>query len=313
MNKPVLVIMAAGVGSRYGGKLKQLDSIGTCGEPIMEFSIYDAKKAGFEDVVFIIKKEIESKFKSEIGDRIAKYMNVSYAYQELDALPSGYSVPADRTKPWGTAHALLCAKDLIDGPFAVINADDYYGTSAFELIYNYLTRTHDDSKFRYGMVSYELKNTTSPNGTVSRGVCSIGENSYLSSIQEYTKIKGDEQGNCEYSEDDGATFTPISGDAPVSMNLWGFSKSFLDEIERRFPAFLDEALKTNPQKAEYFLPSVVSALMEEEKATVKVLPCKDKWYGITYHEDKFPTVLALSRITRAGVYPQPLFGTPVNI
>ena len=229
MKKPVLVIMAAGMGSRYGG-LKQIDPVDKEGQIIMDFSIYDAKRAGFEKVVFIIKRENEKDFREAIGDRIGKSMEVAYAYQDLDNIPEGFSVPEGRVKPWGTAHAVLSAADEIEGPFAVINADDYYGQHAFQVIYEYLTTNEDDDKYRYTMVGYRLKNTVTDNGYVSRGVCELNDRKELVSVTERTRIEKRE-GGIAYSEDDGHTWNPIDGDTLVSMNMWGFTHSMLDEIK----------------------------------------------------------------------------------
>ena len=302
MNKPVLVIMAAGMGSRYGG-LKQIDPIDEQGHIIMDFSIFDAKRAGFEKVVFIIKKENEADFKEAIGNRIGKYIDVEYAYQDLHNLPEGYEVPEGRVKPWGTAHAVLSAIDVIDGPFVVINADDYYGRDAFQKIYDFLSTHEDDDKYRYAMVGYKLENTLTENGHVARGVCTIDENDYLVKVVERTRIerKGD---GAAFTEDDGATWTPVATDSIVSMNMWGFSKSFLQEIKNGFEAFLTEGLQNNPLKCEYFLPTVVSNLLAADRATVTVLTSQDKWYGVTYKEDKPVVMGAIKNMKDHGVYPE---------
>ena len=304
MNKPVLVIMAAGMGSRYGG-LKQLDPVGNHGQLIIDYSIYDARRAGFETVVFVIKPEIEEDFKRCIGNRVAGSMDVRYVYQLKEDLPEGYSVPDVRQKPWGTAHAALAARKVVDGPFAVINADDYYGPEAYKEIYDYLAAHEDGELYEYVMVGYLLKNTVSENGTVARGVCEETGEHFLSQITERTKI---EQGPpLRFTEDDGATWTELPEDTIVSLNMWGFTRSFLDEAWKRLPAFLDKALAENPAKAEYFLPSVVSQLIGEGKARVKVLRSEDKWYGVTYREDK-PTVMnAIAEKTEAGLYPDRLW------
>ncbi len=303
-NKPVLVIMAAGMGSRYGG-LKQLDPVGNHGQLIIDYSIYDAKRAGFETVVFVIKPEIEADFKEAIGDRVSKVMDVKYAYQLKEDLPEGYSVPAGRTKPWGTAHAALSVRKLVDGPFAIINADDYYGPEAFQEIYNYLSTHEDGDMYEYVMVGYLLKNTVTENGTVARGVCEETADHFLTQVTERTKIEKGEPPR--YTEDDGATWTDLSADTIVSMNMWGFTRSFLDEALARFPAFLDKALAENPEKGEYFLPTVVSQLIDEGKARVKVLRSEDKWYGVTYREDKPTVVAAITEKTAAGLYPDRLW------
>lgn len=305
MMKPVLVIMAAGMGSRYGG-LKQIDPIDDKGHIIMDFSIYDAKRAGFEKVVFIIKKENEQDFKEAVGDRISKYMDVAYVFQELTNLPEGYEVPEGRVKPWGTAHAVLSCIDEAAGPFAVINADDYYGREAFRLIYDYLESHADDEKYRYAMVGYKLGNTVTEHGHVARGICEMDENGELQGIQERTRIEK-RNGGIAYSEDEGATWIPVSEEAVVSMNMWGFTHSILEEIRAGFPEFLQNGLKDNPMKCEYFLPAVVSRLTEAERATVAVLPSADKWYGVTYKEDKPTVVAAIRRMKEEGLYPQNLW------
>ena len=305
MNKPVLVIMAAGMGSRYGG-LKQIDPVDGEGHIIMDFSMFDAKRAGFEKVIFIIKKENEADFKEAVGDRISKYMDVSYAFQELNNIPEGYEVPEGRVKPWGTAHAVLSCIDQIDGPFAVINADDYYGKEAFQLIYDYLASHQDDDKYRYTMVGYELGNTVTDNGHVARGVCSMNENGELIAIHERTRIEK-RDGGIAFTEDDGRTWTAVPADTIVSMNMWGFTKSILKEIKEGFPAFLEKGLGENPMKCEYFLPTVVSDLLGEERATVAVLKSADKWYGVTYKEDKPVVVNAIRAMKAEGKYPVSLW------
>ena len=233
-------------------------------------------------------------------------MEVAYAYQDLDDLPEGYTVPEGREKPWGTCHAILAARDLIDAPFAVINADDYYGTTCFQIIYDYLSTHADDDKYRYCMVGYQLKNTVTENGSVARGVCTTDADSNLVSVVEHTQIEQYENG-IRFTEDKGETWHDIDGDTTVSMNLWGFSESFIKEAKLRFPAFLDDAMVSNPLKCEYFLPSVVSQLLDEGKATVKVLKSPDKWYGVTYREDKPGIVKALAQKAEEGLYPSPLW------
>ena len=304
MNKPVLVIMAAGMGSRYGG-LKQLDPVGSHGQLIIDYSIYDARRAGFETVVFVIKPEIEADFKAAIGDRVARLMDVKYAYQLKEDLPEGYAVPEERTKPWGTAHAALSVREIVDGPFAVINADDYYGPEAFREIYAYLSGHPDGEVYEYVMVGYLLKNTVTENGTVARGVCEETADHFLTQVTERTKIEKGEPPR--FTEDDGRTWTDLPGDTIVSMNMWGFNRSFLDEAWKRFPAFLDAALAENPVKAEYFLPTVVSQLIDEGRARGKVLRSEDKWYGVTYREDKPAVVAAIAEKTASGLYPDNLW------
>ncbi len=306
MNKPVLVVMAAGMGSRYGG-LKQLDPVGPHGALIIDYSIYDARRAGFETVIFVIKRELEAEFRTAIGDRLAPFMDVGYAFQEATDLPEGYAPPASRVKPWGTAQAALAARGLVDGPFAVINADDYYGPEGFKAIYDYLSAHPDGEVYEYAMVGYQVKNTVTEHGHVARGVCAVDGEGYLSDITERTRIEQD-GADARYTEDGGDTWTRLRGDTPVSMNLWGFTKSFLTEAWGRFPAFLDAALAENPDKAEYFLPSVVSALIAEGKARVKVLTSGDKWYGVTYQADRPAVVASLRAMTDAGLYPERLWG-----
>ena len=304
MNKPVLVIMAAGMGSRYGG-LKQLDPVGNHGQLIIDYSIYDARRAGFETVIFVIKPEIEADFKAAVGDRVSRVMDVKYAYQLKEDLPEGYSVPAVRKKPWGTAHAALSVRTMVDGPFAIINADDYYGPEAYREIFDYLSTHQDGDVYEYVMVGYLLKNTVTENGTVARGVCEETADHFLTQVTERTKIEKGEPPR--YTEDDGKTWTELPGDTIVSMNMWGFTRSFLDEALARFPAFLDKTLAENPEKGEYFLPTVVSQLIGEEKARVKVLRSEDKWYGVTYREDKPAVMAAIAEKTAAGLYPDRLW------
>ena len=303
--KPVLVVLAAGMGSRYGG-LKQIDPVGCQGEAILDYSLFDAHEAGFETAVIIIKEAIREDFMATVGKRLEKCpMEIRYAYQELDALPAGYSVPAGRVKPWGTCHAVLCAKDAIDGaPFAVINADDYYGKSAYKVIYNALCAAEDGEKYDYCMVGYLLGNTVTDNGSVARGVCKT-ENGYLTQVVERTRIEKYE-GGIHFTED-GENWTDVTADTIVSMNLWGFTPSFLAELEKRFPGFLDTLAVKNPEKAEYFLPLAVEDLLREDKATVKVLQSPDKWFGVTYAADKPVVVAALKEKTAAGLYPYGLW------
>lgn len=306
MKKPVLVIMAAGMGSRYGG-LKQIDPVDEQGHIIMDFSLYDAKEAGFEKVVFIIKKENEKDFRECIGDRMSKYMEVAYVYQELTNLPEGFSVPKGRVKPFGTGHAVMSCIGEIDGPFAVINADDYYGKHAFSAIYDYLSTHEDDEKYRYTMVGYILENTLTENGHVARGVCETDDKGYLVGIHERTHIENRE-GGAAYTEDEGKTWVTLPEKSTVSMNMWGFTASILKELKERFTPFLTENLKTNPMKCEYFLPFVVGELLEENQATVEVLKSEDKWYGVTYKEDKPVVVAAIQELKEKGLYPKQLWG-----
>lgn len=301
MKNPELVIMAAGMGSRYGG-LKQIDKVDDAGHIIIDYSIYDAIRAGFKDVTFIIKKEIEKDFREVVDAHLAgKDINVKYVFQELDKLPEGYTVPEGRRKPWGTAHAILCCLGTVDAPFAVINADDYYGANAFTKIYQFLKNSTDDEKYHYAMVGYRIKNTVTEQGTVSRGICEADENSMLTEIVERTKIgvKGSEI----YFTEDGVDY-PLDPEALVSMNLWGFTPSYIKECAARFPAFLDKGIAQNPEKCEFFLPSVVADLINEGKADVKVLDNTDKWYGVTYKEDKAAVTAAFKKLVADGVYPE---------
>lgn len=304
MNKPVLVIMAAGMGSRYGG-LKQIDPVDQDGHIIIDFSLYDAKRAGFDTVVFVIKKENEKDFKEAIGNRMEKMMNVHYVFQELDDIPQGYNVPSDRIKPWGTAHAIYCCREFIDGPFAVINADDYYGVDSFKIIYDYLSTHSDDELYRMAMVGFRIENTLTENGTVARGVCEVDSQNFLINITERTAIKKTDDG-AAYEEND--QWLPLKKGTTVSMNLWGFSRKFIGEIGKGFENFLNQGLKENPLKCEYFIPSVVSRLLDEKKATVEVLTTPAKWYGVTYKEDKPVVVKAIQDMKDQGIYPQKLWG-----
>ena len=306
MKKPVLVVMAAGMGSRYGG-LKQIDPIDKEGHIIMDFSIYDAVRAGFEKVVFIIKKENESDFKDAIGDRISRIVEVAYVFQDLYNLPEGYEVPEGRVKPWGTGHAIMSCIGQVDGPFVVINADDYYGSHAFQMAYDFLEKNQDpEGVYQYMMVGYRLENTLTDNGHVARGICVTDENGYLVDINERTHIEK-RDGGAAYTEDDGNTWTKIPVDSTVSMNMWGFSATILGELKNRFPQFLNENLNKNPLKCEYFLPFVVDELLKEKKASVKVLKSMDKWYGVTYKEDKPMVMAAIQRLKDEGHYPQRLW------
>ena len=304
MKEPVLVVMAAGMGSRYGG-LKQIDPVGSKGEAILDYSIYDAHQAGFDTVVIIIKEAIKNDFMETVGARLKSApVEIRYAYQELTKLPEGYSIPEGRTTPFGTGHAVLCAKEAIDGaPFAVINADDYYGKSAFKSIYDLLSVTEDP--YGYCMVGYELSKTVTENGSVARGICSTDENGNLTQVVERTKIEQFPEG---IRYEDGDKWVDVADDTIVSMNMWGFMPSFLEEIEARFHNFLKTTLVENPLKGKYFLPSPVSQLIEEGKATVKVLTSADRWYGVTYAADKPVVMDALHAMQEQGLYPDGLWG-----
>lgn len=285
-----LVVMAAGMGSRFGG-LKQIEPVGKNGEAILDFSVYDAIEAGFTKVVFVIKHAIEKDFKEFVGKRIENKIKVEYVFQETDKLPNGFVCPADREKPWGTAHAILCCKDVVKEPFAVVNADDFYGKGAFLQIAEYLQ--NEDKN--YCMVGFRLVNTLTENGYVSRGICEIDNKSCLTNVTERTKIV-----DCKYTEDDGKTWEALSPDTVVSMNLWGFMPDIFKYIEKGFIEFLNE--KINVPKSEYYLPSVVSSLIESGEKQVKVLVAEDKWYGVTYKEDKESVVNAIGAMIDAGMY-----------
>lgn len=305
MDKPTLVILAAGMGSRYGG-LKQIDPVDDKGHKIIDFSIYDAVRAGFGKVIFIIKKENEKDFRECIGDAVSKHIEVEYVFQELTRVPEGFQIPEGRVKPWGTAHAILCCKDAIKEPFAVINADDYYGKSAYEELYRFLTTHEDDEKYRYAMVGYQLGNTLTENGSVARGICVTNEEGYLQEIAERTKIVRTAEG-AAYTEDDGATWVPVALDTPVSMNMWAFSPSILKELEAAVERFFAEEVEKNPLKSECFLPIEVDKLLKAGKATVEVLHSADKWFGVTYKEDKPFVMESIAKLKEAGVYPDVLW------
>ena len=302
MKNPVLVIMAAGMGSRFGGP-KQITPVDDKGHIIIDFSLYDAYRAGFRDVAFIIKREMEADFRERIGSRMEKYFNVSYIYQELDRLPEGYTVPEERSKPWGTGHAVACCKGQVEGPFAVINADDFYGRTAFSAIYDFLAA--NPAKGSYAMVGYRVRNTVTEHGSVARGVCET-ENGMLKGITERTHIV--KQGtDAAFSEDGGETFTFIPGDTMVSMNMWGFANGLLDELWDRFPAFLDKNLPVNPAKCEYFLPFVVNEQLEDGSASVQVLPCEETWYGVTYREALESVQNAIAKMKEEKIYEEVLW------
>ena len=306
MKEPVLVVMAAGMGSRYGG-LKQIDPVDQEGHIIMDFSIYDAVRAGFKKVIFIIKKENEQDFRDAIGDRLSDKVEIVYVHQDLNNIPEGFQVPEGRVKPWGTGHAVLSCAEVIDGPFVVINADDYYGTHAFKMAYDFLAQAQEDTvPAQYMMVGYRLENTLTDNGYVSRGVCETDADGYLADINERTHIEK-RDGGAAYTEDDGKTWTSLPGDTPVSMNMWGFTGGFMKELVNRFPVFLQKNIPENPLKCEYFLPFVVDELLKEKKATVKVLTTQDEWYGVTYKEDKPVVVAAIQKLKDQGLYPQGLW------
>jgi len=301
---PVLVVMAAGMGSRYGG-LKQIDPVGSQGEAILDYSLYDAYEAGFRTAVIIIKDAIRKDFMDTVGERLKRCpMEVRYAYQELTMLPEGYAVPEGRTKPWGTSHAVLCAKDAIDGaPFAVLNADDYYGKSAFRSVYQALVNNEIPNK--YYMVGYEVGQTVTDYGGVTRGVCRLDDKGYLAKIVETKGIEKHEGGIRMPFETGG--WVPLDPKTTVSMNLWGFMPGILDEIGARMPAFLDHAMETNPMKGEFLLPTMIEQMVREETISVKVLASADRWFGVTYAEDKPKVVRSLRELTEKGLYPEGLW------
>lgn len=303
MSKPTLVIMAAGMGSRFGGN-KQITPVDDAGHAILDYSVFDAARAGFEKVVFIIKRSFADSFKATFGDRMARSIRVEYAFQELDMLPDGFSVPEGREKPWGTAHAALCAKEFVDGPFCVINADDFYGAEAFRTAYEFLSGEHASNE--HAMVGYRVENTLTENGAVSRGVCECSAEGLLTGITERTHIVSAE-GGAAFSEDKGLTFTFIPAGTIVSMNMWCFQKSMLDEIGNRFAAFLSENLPVNPMKCEYYLPQVPNMCIVEGKASVKVLATNEKWFGVTYRDDLPKVVSAIAEMRAAGRYPAELW------
>ncbi len=304
MSKPTLVVMAAGMGSRYGG-LKQIDPIDSYGNVIIDFSIYDALKAGFKKIVFVIKHQIEADFKACIGDRISKVVDVEYVYQELDKIPEGFEIPEGRVKPWGTAHAILCCKDVIDGPFAVINSDDYYGPTAYKVLYDHLMNENKSDKFGIALVGYRLSNTLTDKGSVARGICVV-EDGKLQKINERTQIEMD-GADAKFTEDGGKTYTALSGDSIASMNMWGYNKEFIDELEARFPKFLSTTAKENPLKSEFFLPIVVDDMLKDGIASVDVLTTPDKWYGVTYAEDKPQVTAGIQSLKDKGLYPEKLW------
>jgi hypothetical protein len=296
--------MAAGMGSRYGG-LKQMDPVGSAGELIIDFSLYDAVMAGFKKVIFIIKKEMEEDFRALIDNRSGRFIEVDYAFQDINDLPPGYTVPEGRVKPWGTSHAVLSCKDKVDGPFAVINADDYYGTGAFQSMYEFLTCAQDGEHYCYSMIGYLLEKTLTENGHVARGVCETTEDGFLRRITERTKIMW-RNGEIQYTENGEDWFT-VPGGTTVSMNFWGFTPSMMKEIEERFPEFLDKAIAENPLKGEFLLPLTVDQLLKENKAKVKILPSADRWFGVTYKEDRESVVSALQSMKDKGMYPEKLW------
>ena len=302
MKKTQLVIMAAGLGSRYGG-LKQMDPVDPQGQFIIDYSIYDALRAGFDEIICIVKPENEALFRETVGSRVGSKAKLIFAHQRPDVLPEGFSIPEGRVKPWGTAHAVLCAKPLIDSPFCVINADDFYGASAFQTIHDFLIAEHTGRE--YAMVGYRVENTLTENGYVARGICAVDEKGYLRGVTERTHI-APREGGAAFTED-GEHFTFVPAGTIVSMNLWGFQPAILSEIENRFAPYLRENLPVNPLKCEYFLPLIPNALIHEGKASVKVLSTHEKWYGVTYHDDMPKLQAAIARMKAEGVYPDELW------
>lgn len=302
---PTLVILAAGMGSRYGG-LKQIDPIDAAGHKIIDFSIYDAIRAGFTKVVFIIKEEHEADFRSCIGDAVSSKIEVEYVYQKLENVPADFTIPEGRVKPWGTAHAISCCKDVVNEPFAVINSDDYYGVSAYQSLYDFLMEPKNTDKLSFAMVGYQLKNTLTENGSVARGCCEMDADNYLISIDERTKIIKTEDG-AAYTKDDGVTYIPMSVDTLVSMNMWGFTPEIFGELEKSLDRFFEKEVAANPLKSECYLPVEVGGMVTEGIASVKVLSSTDKWFGVTYKEDKPFVMESIQKLKDAGVYPEKLW------
>ena len=299
MKKPILVVMAAGMGSRYGG-LKQIDPVGCEGEAILDYSLFDAHEAGFDTAVIIIKEAIKKDFMETVGARLEKApLEIRYAYQELDKLPAGYTVPEGRTKPWGTCHAVVCAREAIgDAPFAVINADDYYGKSIYREIHDYLCTDHPENAFC--MAGFILKNTLSDNGAVTRGICQVDGKGFLSDVVETKNIRPTANG----AEADGKALDP---DGYVSMNMWGLSPAFLETLERNFKTFFETDVPANPLKAEYLLPILIGQLLQRKEVTVQVLPTHDKWFGVTYAADKAAVTESFAQLIARGVYGEDLY------
>ena len=304
MSKVTLVVMAAGIGSRFGGGIKQLETVGPNGEIIMDYSIHDALEAGFNKVVFVIRKDLEKDFKEIIGRRMEKLVEVEYAYQELNDIPERFLKKTEgRKKPWGTGQAILCCKDVVDEPFLVINADDYYGKEAYREAYAYLTGRKDDNAYEACMVGFVLKNTLSDNGGVTRGVCKVDEHRMLSEIVETSNIVKTAEGAAVQTED-GAV--PIDVESEVSMNMWGLSPAFFDVLEKGFDVFL-EKLDPENLKGEYLLPIIIGDLLKEGRMKVEVRKSHDEWFGVTYKEDKPDVVASIQKLIKDGVYPEKLF------
>lgn len=303
--KPVLVILAAGMGSRYGG-LKQMDPVGEGGESIIDFSLYDAKLAGFETAVCIIKEDMATDFEAMMNRGAARFMNLRYAYQGVEHVPSGTDIPPGRKKPWGTAHALLQARPLIDGPFAVINADDYYGKQAFASAYDFLLNAKDGAPADYCAIGYRIENTLTEHGHVARGLCAVDGDGYISDIQEIKKIQRIGKEICYDAGQE--EWKPLAEGSPVSMNFFGFTPSFLEALEQRFPAALQHILDTDPEGGEFFMPVVAGDLVKEGRARIRMIPSHERWYGVTYRKDRDAVALAMSEKMNHGEYPNPLWG-----
>ena len=303
--KPTLIIMAAGLGSRYGGS-KQIDKMTDEGEIILDFSLYDAMLAGFNRAIFIIREEHREVFRELVDERAGRFMQIEYAYQRLEDIPKGYEIPEGRQKPWGTSHAVLAAKHLIDGPFVVINADDYYGPGAFASLYEYLTTHEDGDKYEFCMAGYKLENTVTENGHVARGICELDDEGFLKQVTERKKIEVRPEG-IAFTEDDGRSWTSLPEGTVVSMNFWGFSQAMTNELEDGLPEFLDEALTEDPLKGEYLLPHTADKLIKQGKARIKVITSPDKWCGVTYKEDKDDVKNTLASLKDKGLYPEKLW------
>ena len=303
MTDPALVVMAAGIGSRYGG-LKQIEPVGPHGEIVVDYSVYDALRAGFSRIAFLIRQDMQAAFREKIGRAVERRADTTYVFQELDRLPAGFAVPAGRSKPWGTGHAVLSCKDAIRAPFAVINADDFYGEAAFQALAQFLRKAQDrDGMYDYGMVGYALRNTLSEHGHVARGVCEVAPDGFLIDVRERLHIESRPEG-IQYTEN-GTDWAALSPDSTVSMNTWGFTPSVFAELEARFPCFL-QANRHRLASAEFFLPDVVGDLVQEGRTRVKVLPTEDKWWGVTYQEDRPMLQAAIRALIRKGAYPEKL-------
>lgn len=304
MKKTTLVVMAAGIGSRFGGGIKQLEPVGPSGEIIIDYSIHDAMEAGFDKVVFIIRKDLENDFREVIGNRMEKRIETAYAFQEMEDLPEGFTKPEGRTKPWGTGQAILCCQDLVREPFAVINADDYYGKEAFVKVHDYLVREHrTDGRMEFCMAGFQLGNTLSENGGVTRGICSVDEENHLSKVTETKNIIKTEDGAAILLED--STQIPLDVHCPVSMNMWGLTPEIFPVLEQGFADFL--AGLSDPARGEYLIPTIVDELIQEKRANVTVLESGDKWFGVTYREDKPAVIRSFQELIKVGVYKEKLF------